>query len=95
MAELALAEPTTRATHANSRECYEDDETEDYGGDTDFAKVLNPSDGIVVDSSNPLCPSFTFDEKERERLMKPFRHTLVVKLLGRQPSYGFMMKKLK
>ncbi|KAI9072351.1 hypothetical protein K1719_045683 [Acacia pycnantha] len=27
--------------------------------------------------------------------MKPFRHTLVVKLLGRQPSYGFMVKKLK
>ncbi|KAI9114616.1 hypothetical protein K1719_014314 [Acacia pycnantha] len=27
--------------------------------------------------------------------MKPFRRTLVVKLLGRQPSYGFMVKKLK
>ncbi|KAI9090707.1 hypothetical protein K1719_028560 [Acacia pycnantha] len=38
---------------------------------------------------------FNFEEKERERLMKPFRRTLVVKLLGRQPSYGFMVKKLK
>ncbi|KAI9117474.1 hypothetical protein K1719_011640 [Acacia pycnantha] len=27
--------------------------------------------------------------------MEPFRRTLVVKLLGRQPSYGFMVKKLK
>ncbi|KAI9080475.1 hypothetical protein K1719_037589 [Acacia pycnantha] len=27
--------------------------------------------------------------------MKPFRRTLVVKLLGRQPSYGFMVKKLR
>ncbi|KAI9128007.1 hypothetical protein K1719_001000 [Acacia pycnantha] len=36
-----------------------------------------------------------FEEKERERLLKPFQRTLVVKLLGRQPSYGFMVKKLK
>ncbi|KAI9100909.1 hypothetical protein K1719_024033 [Acacia pycnantha] len=27
--------------------------------------------------------------------MKPFGRTLVVKLLGRQPSYGFMVKKLR
>ncbi|KAI9127967.1 hypothetical protein K1719_000960 [Acacia pycnantha] len=27
--------------------------------------------------------------------MRPFRRTLVVKLLGRQPSYNFMVKKLK
>ncbi|KAI9102299.1 hypothetical protein K1719_023501 [Acacia pycnantha] len=51
--------------------------------------------GIKVDLSNPLCPDFSFDEKEKERLNRPFRHTLVVKLMGRQPSYGFMMKKLK
>ncbi|KAI9118425.1 hypothetical protein K1719_010757 [Acacia pycnantha] len=63
--------------------------------DTDFAKVLNPSDGISVDRSNPLCPTFTFEEKERERLMRPFRRSLVVKLLGRRPSYGFMVKKLR
>ncbi|KAI9114509.1 hypothetical protein K1719_014207 [Acacia pycnantha] len=49
----------------------------------------------MVDFSNPLCPKFLFEEKERERLMKPFRRTLVVKLMGRQPSYGFMVKKLR
>ncbi|KAI9120360.1 hypothetical protein K1719_007393 [Acacia pycnantha] len=38
---------------------------------------------------------FTIEEKEKERLLKPFRRTLVVKLLGRQPSYGFMVKKLR
>ncbi|KAI9120797.1 hypothetical protein K1719_007830 [Acacia pycnantha] len=27
--------------------------------------------------------------------MRPFRRTLIVKLLGRQPSYGFMVKKLR
>ncbi|KAI9109407.1 hypothetical protein K1719_019461 [Acacia pycnantha] len=74
----------------------EDDEvTKDYGADSDFAKVLNPGDGIMVDHSNPLCPDFSFDEKEKERLNRPFRRTLVVKLMGRQPSYGFMIKKLK
>ncbi|KAI9092329.1 hypothetical protein K1719_027829 [Acacia pycnantha] len=36
-----------------------------------------------------------FEEKERERLMRPFRRTLVVKLMGRLPSYGFMVKKLR
>ncbi|KAI9107193.1 hypothetical protein K1719_021802 [Acacia pycnantha] len=73
----------------------EDDETEDYGSGTDFAKVLNPNDGISVDFSNPLCPKFELEEKEKERLMKPFRRTLIVKLLGRQLSYGFMVKKLR
>ncbi|KAI9076389.1 hypothetical protein K1719_041624 [Acacia pycnantha] len=61
---------------------------------TDFAKVLNPHDGICIDLSNPLCPKFDFEEKEKERLMRPFRRTLVVKLMGRQLSYGFMVKKL-
>ncbi|KAI9082949.1 hypothetical protein K1719_035092 [Acacia pycnantha] len=73
----------------------EDDKLEDYGADTDFAKVLNSADGIRVDYSDPLCPRFEFEEKERERLWKPFSRTLVVKLLGRQLSYGFMLKKLR
>ncbi|KAI9077968.1 hypothetical protein K1719_040097 [Acacia pycnantha] len=88
--------------NVGSRSCWwewtrseDDEETEDYGADTDFAKVLNSCDGINVDFSNPLCPEFKFDEKEKERLNRPFRRTLVVKLMGRQPSYGFMMKKLK
>ncbi|KAI9083401.1 hypothetical protein K1719_034615 [Acacia pycnantha] len=68
----------------------EEEETVDFGTGTDFDKVLNPSDGITVDYSNPLCPKFSFEEPERERLMKPFKRTLVVKLLGRQPAYGFM-----
>ncbi|KAI9114369.1 hypothetical protein K1719_014597 [Acacia pycnantha] len=88
--------------NVNSKACWwewarndEDDELEDFGAGTDFAKVLNPSDGIRVDLSNPLCPRFEFEDKERERLMKPFRRTLIVKLMGRQLSYGFMERKLK
>ncbi|KAI9085778.1 hypothetical protein K1719_032192 [Acacia pycnantha] len=88
--------------NVNSRECWwewtkndEDEDVEGYDDDTDFAKVLNPSDDICVDFSNPLCPSFRFEEKEKERLMKPFHRTLVVKLLGQQISYGYMVKKLK
>ncbi|KAI9128644.1 hypothetical protein K1719_000127 [Acacia pycnantha] len=86
----------------NSRVCWwewergeEEDDTGDYGIDTDFSKVLNPSDGISVDYTNPLCPVFSFEEKEKERLMKPFRRTLIVKLLGRLPAFGFMVKKLR
>ncbi|KAI9070439.1 hypothetical protein K1719_047599 [Acacia pycnantha] len=85
--------------NVNSRICWwewsknEDEDTrEDYGVGTDFAKVLNPSDGISVDVSNPLCLRFFFEEKEKDRLLKPFGQTLVVELLGRQPSYGFMVK---
>ncbi|KAI9113102.1 hypothetical protein K1719_015627 [Acacia pycnantha] len=88
--------------NVNPRVCWwewskgdDDDQTEDYGVETDFAKVLNPSDGVTIDVSNPLCPKFCFEEKEKERLLKPFWRTLVVKLLGRQPSYGFMIKKLR
>ncbi|KAI9072462.1 hypothetical protein K1719_045574 [Acacia pycnantha] len=68
---------------------------EDFGAGTDFEKVLNPNDGIHVNFTNPLCPQFEFEEKERERLMKPFRRTLIVKLMGRQLSYGFMVKRLR
>ncbi|KAI9121220.1 hypothetical protein K1719_008253 [Acacia pycnantha] len=67
---------------------------EEFTGEESL-KVLNVSDGISVDFSNPLCPKFTFEEKEKERLLKPFKRTLVVKLLGRQPSYGFMVNKLR
>ncbi|KAI9085210.1 hypothetical protein K1719_032843 [Acacia pycnantha] len=55
----------------------------------------NLGDGIRVDVANPLCPKFWFEDKERERLMRPFRRSLVVKLMGRQPSYGFLVKKLR
>ncbi|KAI9126128.1 hypothetical protein K1719_002549 [Acacia pycnantha] len=48
-----------------------------------------------MDISNPLCLKFMFEEKENERLLRPFRYTLVVKLIGRQPAYGFMGKKLR
>ncbi|KAI9105088.1 hypothetical protein K1719_022804 [Acacia pycnantha] len=92
----------TLLQNENSRVCWwewskheEEDEVEDYGVGTDFSNVLNPNDGIAVDLSNPLCPKFVFEEKERDRLMRPFRRTLIVKLLGRQPSYGFMVKKLR
>ncbi|KAI9094816.1 hypothetical protein K1719_026622 [Acacia pycnantha] len=73
----------------------EEEQSEDYGVETDFAKVLNPSDGISIDATNPQCPKFCFEEKEKERLWKPFGRTLVIKLSGRQPSYGFMVKKLR
>lgn len=73
----------------------DDEDVEDYEVSTDFGKVLNPSNGISIDLSNPLRPMFSFEEKEKERLMKPFGRTLVVKLLGRQPLYGFMVNKLR
>ncbi|KAI9079784.1 hypothetical protein K1719_038405 [Acacia pycnantha] len=58
-------------------------------------RVLNPKDGVRIDLSNPLCPRFDFEENEKERLMKPFHRTLVVKLMGRQLYHGFMVKKLR
>ncbi|KAI9090781.1 hypothetical protein K1719_028634 [Acacia pycnantha] len=91
----------TLLQNVNSKKCWwewskneEEEDVEEYGAGTDFAKVLNPHDGICIDLSNPLCPKFDFEEKEKERLMRPFRRTLVVKLMGRQLSYGFMVKKL-
>ncbi|KAI9091048.1 hypothetical protein K1719_028318 [Acacia pycnantha] len=38
---------------------------------------------------------FQFDDKEKDRLQRPFRRTLVVKLMGRKPAYVFMQKKLR
>ncbi|KAI9073370.1 hypothetical protein K1719_044649 [Acacia pycnantha] len=71
----------------------QDEEVEDYGNDMDFEKVLDLSDGIEVDLSNPLCSKFQIFEKE-ERLFRPFHKTLIVKLMGKQPNYMFMVQKL-
>ncbi|KAI9079798.1 hypothetical protein K1719_038208 [Acacia pycnantha] len=87
--QMPVANPPSR------RRSPDDEGTEDYGTDTDFAKVLNPSDGISIDLSNPLCPQFNLEEKERERLLRPFRRTLVVKLMGRQPTMVLSLKKLR
>ncbi|KAI9075602.1 hypothetical protein K1719_042444 [Acacia pycnantha] len=93
--ESLLQNVSTRTCWWEWSKAEEEDSTEDFGVGTDFAKVLNPSDGINVDITNPMCPRFCFKEEEKARLMKPFGRTLVVKLLGRQPSYGFMLKKLR
>lgn len=89
-------------TNVNLKVCWweqargkEDEELEDYGKGTNFAKVLNPNEGIEVDLTNPLCPNFRIYKKEKERLMRHFKKTLIVKLMGRQPNYSFMVKKLK
>ncbi|KAI9125909.1 hypothetical protein K1719_003327 [Acacia pycnantha] len=62
------------------------------GGAVFTGEVLNPphlegwmrdmEDGISVDLSNPLCPKFMIDDKEREHLCKPFVKSMFVKLLG-------------
>ncbi|KAI9074362.1 hypothetical protein K1719_043656 [Acacia pycnantha] len=59
-----------------------------------FEDVLDFNSGISVDLSDPLCPKFMIDDKERERLCKPFAKSLVVKLLGGSMSLYFLESKL-
>lgn len=73
----------------------EEEEPTGYGSGTGFEDVLDPDVGVMVDLSNPMCPKIRLDDREQERLMRPFRKSLIVKLMGRQLSYGFMAMKLK
>lgn len=38
--------------------------------------------GFQVDLSDPLCPNFVLGDREKERQLKPFKRTLIVKLMG-------------
>ncbi|KAI9082448.1 hypothetical protein K1719_035591 [Acacia pycnantha] len=59
-----------------------------------FEDVLDFNSRISVDLSDPLCPKFMIDDKERERLYKPFAKSLFVKLLGGSLSLYFLESKL-
>ncbi|KAI9081949.1 hypothetical protein K1719_036211 [Acacia pycnantha] len=59
-----------------------------------FEDVLDVNSEISVDLSDPLCPKFMIDDKERERLCKPFAKSLFVKLLGGSLSLYFLESKL-
>lgn len=72
------------------RWCIEDDILVDTG----FESLSNPRDGISVDRSNPLCPNLVLDEKERKRLIEPFKLTLI-KVMGRTPSLRFLEPKIQ
>ncbi|KAI9071350.1 hypothetical protein K1719_046695 [Acacia pycnantha] len=64
------------------------------GPSVGFEDVLDFNSGISVDLSEPLCPKFMIDDKERERLCKPFAKSLFVKLLGGSLSLYFLESKL-
>ncbi|KAI9075769.1 hypothetical protein K1719_042255 [Acacia pycnantha] len=59
-----------------------------------FEDVLDFNSGISIDLFDPLCPKFMIDDKERERLCKPFAKSLLVKLLGGSLSLYFLEYKL-
>ncbi|KAI9114533.1 hypothetical protein K1719_014231 [Acacia pycnantha] len=59
-----------------------------------FEEVLDYHFGISIDPSNPMCPKFLIDDKERERLCKPFAKSLFVKQLGGSMSLYFLESKL-
>lgn len=60
---------------------------------TGFEDMKEPMKGIAVDLSDPLCPNFVLDEAEKERLQRPFKRTLIVKMLGNAMNYEFMCRK--
>ncbi|KAI9112956.1 hypothetical protein K1719_016070 [Acacia pycnantha] len=64
--ESLLQNVNTRVCWWEWLKCEDEEQVEDYGVETDFAKVLNSSDGITIDTSNPLCPKFGFEDKEND-----------------------------
>ncbi|KAI9116650.1 hypothetical protein K1719_012308 [Acacia pycnantha] len=77
------------------KKCDLDEEKEVCKGQvvTRFDDVNKPTKGIIVDLSNPMCLDFILNNAEKEKLLKPFQRTLIMKLLVVTPSYEFLHKK--
>lgn len=41
------------------------------------------------------CPTITLTKKEKERLRKPWRRTLIIKLWGRSVGYNYLLRRLQ
>nr|GMD45567.1 uncharacterized protein LOC109173568 [Ipomoea batatas] len=55
------------------------------------------SNDDIVDGSkkDPKCPIISVTKEEKERLRRPWRRSLIIKLLGRKVSYCYLLQKLK
>ncbi|XP_031124243.1 uncharacterized protein LOC116026956 [Ipomoea triloba] len=46
-------------------------------------------------NSDPNCPRIPVTKEEKERLRRPWQHTLIVKVLGRKVSYSYLKQRLQ
>nr|GLL37616.1 uncharacterized protein LOC109187360 [Ipomoea trifida] len=55
------------------------------------------SNGDIVNGSkkDSKCPIISVTKEEKERLRRPWRRSLIIKLLGRKVSYCYLLQKLK
>ncbi|XP_031108885.1 uncharacterized protein LOC116013635 [Ipomoea triloba] len=61
-----------------------------------FDKETASDDEIMGDErADPNCPIIRVTKEEKERLRRPWRRTLIIKLLGRKVSYSFLINRLQ
>ncbi|XP_031101934.1 uncharacterized protein LOC116005836 [Ipomoea triloba] len=58
-------------------------------------EVVSDEESMVDVDSDPNCPVITVTREEKELLRRPWRRTLIVKVLGRKVGYSFLRQSLQ
>ncbi|XP_031097172.1 uncharacterized protein LOC116001433 [Ipomoea triloba] len=56
---------------------------------------VSDEESMEVGESDPNCPVITVTKEEKERLRRPWRRTLIIKVLGRKIGYSFLLQRLQ
>ncbi|XP_031119048.1 uncharacterized protein LOC116022464 [Ipomoea triloba] len=57
--------------------------------------MVSDDEEIGDERADPNCPIIRVSKEEKERLRRPWRRTLIIKLLGRKVGYSFLMNRLQ
>lgn len=63
--------------------------------DTAELEAVSEEESMEEDKSDPNCPIIPVTKEEKERLRRPWRKTLIVKVLGRKVNYHYLRQRLQ
>lgn len=56
---------------------------------------ISEDEGVGEEEDEEGCPNIIVSTEEKIRLRKPWRHTLIVKVMGRQIGYNYLLRRIK
>ncbi|XP_031120258.1 uncharacterized protein LOC116023400 [Ipomoea triloba] len=63
--------------------------------DTFDKEVVSEDEDMNDERSYPKCPVIHVTKEEKESLRRPWRRTLIIKVLGRKVSYSYLLNRLQ
>ncbi|XVF65824.1 hypothetical protein PTKIN_Ptkin09bG0281700 [Pterospermum kingtungense] len=56
---------------------------------------VSDDDEVLVDEDEEDCPTIGLTKREKERIRRPWRQTLIVKVMGRSVGFNFLLRRIK